>query len=146
MSQLKLHCPKCKSTNITITTESSVTGGLTTHHGGISSTHLSNNHQNFWICSDCGSKFRNIQNLEEEIQKNRNSSTVLLVLGVLCAVLTGWLYMKISSSTLGGLLLGPFALGAALGTIIFIIGSLVEKKKQQKRKKELEYLKENCFN
>lgn len=72
-----LHCPNCKSRNLAITTESSVNGGLTTHHGAGSITSFSNSHRNYWICNDCGSKFRNIQNPEEDLKSKSKSVKIL---------------------------------------------------------------------
>lgn len=145
MAQLKLCCPNCKSHNITITTESSVTGGITAHHGGFSTTSMSNNHQNFWICSDCGAKFRNIQNLEEEIKKNKNAPAILFVIAGIALVLTLYLIIQISSSPIGAFLMAPYTVGAASCAIGFAIGGFVSKKKQKARINELEYLKANCF-
>ena len=71
----KLHCPNCKSHNIAISTETSIDGAVTSSFGGsarVASTRFNNTHRNYWFCSDCGSKFRNIQNLEEEIAKVKN--------------------------------------------------------------------------
>ena len=146
MAQLKLCCPNCKSHNITITTESSVTSGVTTHSGGFSSTHMSNNHQNFWVCSDCGAKFRNIQNLEEEIQKNKNTPVLWFVFAGIAFILTIFLLIKISSSPIGSFLMAPYTFGAALCAIIFLIFGFRAKKQQKNRINELEYLKANCFN
>ncbi len=141
----KLHCPNCKSSNIAITTESSVTGGLTTHHGGVSSTHMSNSHRNFWICSDCGTKFRNIQNLEEEIKRSKSTPIVYTVLSIIGLIITIVLLMQISGSTFG-FIMYPFLAGSSIATLVFIIFIFKSKSALSKMRAELDYLKINCFN
>lgn len=142
----KLHCPNCKSHNVQVTTESSVTGAVTTHHGGFSTSHVSNNHQTFWVCSDCGTKFRNIQSLEEEISKCKNTHIVLFVFSAICAALFLFFFTKSQSNPLGGFLFGAFIFGSAIGAIMFLISGFISKKKVKEMRAELEYLKINCFN
>ena len=134
----KLHCPNCKSHNISISTESSVGGAVTSTHGNMSVTSVSNTHRNFWFCADCGTKFRNIQNLEEEINKCKYTHFIGWIIGVICAFI---FIIGINNSPIGFLLF-PFLIAA----IVFIIMGFVSKSKLEKKKKELEYLKENCFN
>ncbi len=141
----RLHCPNCRSTSITITTESSVTGGVTTHHGGFSSTHMSNEHRNFWVCSDCGTKFRNIQSLEEEIHRYRNTPMIFVVLMVISVALFIYMYLKIQSDTFG-FLLTFYCFGAAIAAIVFGGLALYYRNNLKKLRKELAYLKVNCFN
>jgi len=141
-----LHCPNCKSHNISISTESSVSGGVTAHHGAVSTTRFSNTHRNFWFCADCGTKFRNIPNLEEEIKKNKSSHIFLFVLAGIAAALFFYLYNQMSGSALGGIVFAPITFGTAFAAIGFLIGGFVAMNNQKKRVKELEYLKFHCFN
>lgn len=134
----KLHCPNCKSHNISISTESSVGGAVTSTYGNTSVTSVSNTHRNFWFCSDCGTKFRNIQNLEDEINKCKYTHFIAWIIGAILAII---FIVAIKNSVIGFLLF-PFAIGA----VVFIIMGFVSKSKLDKKKKELEYLKENCFN
>lgn len=140
----KLHCPNCKSTNITITTESSVNGGVTAHHGSVSTTTMSNTHRNFWICSDCGTKFRNIQSLEEEIKKTKITPFILALLGVVGAIIAIFFFANAGDSIFKGfpIIMGG---GAALGALIFFIMTFVSFSKTKKMEEELAYLKEKCF-
>lgn len=140
----KLHCPNCKSTNITITTESTVNGGITSNHGGVSTTSMTSTHRNYWICSDCGTKFRNIQNLEEEINKNKKTPVILMVLALLSAIFSIFWFARS-----GAFLFGGFAIilgcGGAVGCLAFIIAAYYYKNQRKKMIEELAYLKENCF-
>lgn len=137
-TQRKLHCPNCKSTNIAISTESSVTGAVTTGHGRFASTTVSNDHKNFWFCSDCGTKFRNIQNLEEEIVKTKKSVTVGIVFTIIVVILA---VVNLLGNPFGRIIAGP----AFFAAIIFALVTLSFKSKVKKLTKELEDLKVNCF-
>lgn len=141
----KLHCPNCKSYNLTINTESSVTGGLTTHHGGMSTTSFSNTHRNYWFCSDCGTKFRNIQNLEEEIKKYKSAPIILGIFAAIFWIVAIWLIATVSDRVLGFLFYG-YIFGALLAAIIFTIFVFVNISRGKKMQAELDYLKTHCFN
>ncbi len=145
----KLHCPNCKSTNITITTESSVNSGVTAHHGTVSTTSVSNTHRNFWICSDCGTKFRNIQSLEEEIQKTKKTPIILGVIGLVGAIISILFLITGISAIAGNNPFGFMAIlwffGGMIVSSVFGIVALVALNKTNKMKKELAYLKEKCF-
>lgn len=141
----KLHCPQCKSHNISPVTESSVNGGVTTHHGRMSTTSVSNTHRNYWMCADCGTKFRNIQNLEEEIAKTKSTPTVFRVIAIIALIISVYLIASALSSPLGIFAAYP-AFIAVVCTIVFFIGSFVYSNKVKKMRAELEYLKANCFN
>lgn len=146
----KLHCPNCKSHNISISTESSVGGAVTSTHGNMSVTSVSNTHRNFWFCADCGTKFRNIQNLEEEINKCKYTHFIFWVIGAICAFVSiKFLIGAISNPIAGGIMMiffYPTIITVFVAAIIFIIMGFVSKSKLGKKKTELEYLKENCFN
>ena len=146
-STKKLHCPNCKSHNISISTESSVGGAVTSTHGNMSVTSVSNTHRNFWFCADCGTKFRNIQNLEEEIHKHRYTHIILWVIGAIAALgFIKFLISAISNPILGMLVLYPTIITLFACAVAFIIIGFVSKSRLDKAKKELEYLKEYCFN
>ncbi len=143
----KLHCPQCKSHNLMVTTESSVTGAVTTssRSGRISSSHVSNNHQTFWVCGDCGTKFRNIQSLDEEIKKYKNSPTIFFVLAIVAAIICIYLSVNSMSNPLAGFMLGGYAVGSGIAVVIFICCGLYNKSKLRKMNVELEELKIKCF-
>ncbi len=144
----KLHCPKCKSHNLTVTTESSVEGAITAHssYTGVSSTKVESIHRNFWVCSDCGTKFRNIQNLEEEIAHAKKKPKAF---GIIAAI-----FFAIAIFFIINLIRKPWAIiifGAATG--FFLLIALISfvlmfsaKGKVKKLWEELEYLNTNCFN
>ncbi len=141
----KLHCPNCRSYSITVTTESTITGGLTTSRGNVSATQFSSTHRNYWVCSDCGTKFRNIQNLEEEIAASRKKPTICTVIAVIAAIITIFLVSRMAENPLGFLFAAyPFMTGIA--ALVFFVFIFVYKKQLNAMESELAYLKQNCFN
>ncbi len=148
--QRMIHCPHCKSSDITITTESSVDGAVTSSAGRFAATSVSNTHRNYWICKNCGAKFRNIQNLEEEIvkvEKNRKSCMIVCIItAIISLLITIWLAgMEVPFTFVilagGVVVLIPFII--AVVTFIFIF---VYKNRAAKLKQERDFLRQNCFN
>ncbi len=143
----KLHCPNCKSHNLQVTTESSVTGAVSTHsrNGRFSSTHVSNNHQTFWVCNDCGTKFRNIQSLEEEINKYKIQPILFFVLAAIAAVLALVWFINSQNNPLGPLF-GVYIGASVIAGVIFLCCGFSWKGKLAKMRAELADLKNRCFN
>ncbi len=141
----KLHCPECKSYNITVTTESSVNGGLTTSRGNMAVTTMSNTHRNFWICSDCGTKFRNIQNLDEEIVTNRKGSKICMVVAIIAAIISAFLLISSAKNPIGGLIMIGFTMTAVVVAVVCFCFIFVYNNRADKLEQEKAYLKKNCF-
>ncbi len=145
----KLHCPNCKSHNIAISTESSITAATTVGQGNFASTMVSNNHKNFWFCSDCGTKFRNIQNLEEEIAKE-NKSLIVYYIGSPVAFILFIVLLIVNNNYFGDWgfltpLISAFIFTSVIA-VVFFIAIFFTKSKIKKLNAEREYLKVNCFN
>lgn len=144
----RLHCPQCKGEQITPIVESSVDGAMTTHssNGRFSSTTVSNTHRNYWMCSNCGSKFRNIQNLEEEIAKTKKGVTFYIISTVVCFIITLMLIKGMMENPITAILSGGFTFVMVIATLVFFCFIFTTKNKVKKMTAELEYLKANCFN
>ena len=142
----KLHCPNCKSHNISITTESSVNSAMTTHRGNRSSSIVSNSHRNFWVCGDCGIKFRNLQSLEEELQKSRKTPIVTLILSILLFIVSVSFIVMGMDNMFGLIVFLPLIITTGVTAIVFFIMTFVCKGKIKKMEQERNYLKQNCFN
>ena len=124
MSELnakKLHCPNCKSYDISA---------------------IDND---FWVCDDCKTKFRSIQEFEEEISNKKSHCKVFWILGGVALFFSFLLFYLVWDPK------DPeyaFIAAAALlvPAVIYILCGFSNKRDIEKMKKELEYLKENCFN
>lgn len=138
----KLHCPQCKSTAISPVVETEISGGTAVSHSFTrktsgSSFRFNNTHRNYWMCSDCGYKFRNLQNLEEEIASLRKTAKsgvygiiLLVVLGLFCCITIG----------------AGFTLVLLVPILILVVVSLfIIKGKIDAMESERAYLKKNCF-
>lgn len=155
----KLHCPNCRSYNFSSLTESSVSGAFTTGGGNFAVTSVSNEHKTFWLCHDCGMKFRNIYDFEEELKKDlkklklcRTLIPVFFVLSVAFFIL-GFIFKSKQNpdefiDMMVYYMTYSFA-GAATFLIVFIVflifylsGNSVVKKESE----ELDVLKAKCYN
>ncbi len=140
----KLHCPECKSTNLDSTTESSVTSGISTGRN-IRTTSYSNEHKTFWLCKDCGRKFRNIQSLEEEIEKGKKNQKWYNIFTVVAGAISVLLLFMLDFSGLMFFFSMSIFVCPAVVFIVCIFAGMSNKKRIAKAIEELKYLKENCF-
>lgn len=117
----KLHCPNCKSYNISVVDK------------------------DFWVCDDCKRKFRDIQEFEEEINNHKNQPMICWISGGFASFLTFLFFYLAWEPRYPE---DAFIVAAVpfVPAVLFIIGGFVNKRNLEKMKKELEYLKENCFN
>ncbi len=144
----KLHCPKCKSLNLISSTETSGAGAITTNAGGFAVTSVQSEHKDFWICRDCGTKFRNVQSISEELAKNKKRTVFYSVASVICLILCIVIFSLLPHEDDFDLLFITLPVLAApaaflISSIIFLV---VNVKSIKKLELEEIYLKENCFN
>lgn len=138
----RLHCPECKSGEISPVVETEITGGTSLNHSfsrknSISAMQFNNIHRNYWMCSTCGCKFRNIQNLEQEI-RNMESLVKRAIFGVIfMVVLTVFDMFAFKSGFFG--ILGGFLV------ILFVAVVFILKKRTAGLYEERTYLKRRCF-
>lgn len=68
----KLCCPECGGRSLSPIVESTNSGGTAFsvpifRNLNFTTFQSSTTHRNYWMCQDCGHKFRNLQNLKEEM-------------------------------------------------------------------------------
>lgn len=138
----RLHCPKCRSTALSPVVETEISGGTAMHHSfsrknSVSGFRFNNTHRNYWMCGECGHKFRNIQNLEEELA-SLHKTVKSAVLGVILLAVLGLL----SCVTIGF----GFTLVLLVPVIVLVIIAIfILKNRIGKMEAERNYLKQNCF-
>lgn len=71
-----MYCPECKSHHISPIVETEIPGGISLNHSfskrnNVSAMQFNNTHHSYWMCSSCGCKFRNLQNLEQELKTHK---------------------------------------------------------------------------
>lgn len=136
----KLHCPNCGSTSLSAIVESDVTGGTSysrsvTKKASVSTMEFTNVHRNYWMCSDCGEKFRNLQNLKEEIASNEKSLRIFTIL---------FCFVALSSAILS--LVEPlFLIMLVIALAAAVAGITIYKNRIAAMRKEKIYLERNCF-
>lgn len=143
----KMHCPKCKATTISPIVESDISGGFSTNFAltkriGVGHMNLQNTHRNYWMCSSCGSKFRNIQNLAEELTGLIRRNKAAFLGGVLSVVL-----MFFAPLTMDYSYEKTYIRNIFLFFSIFFWGLYAYNRYRiDKLTKEKQYLEKNCFN
>ena len=138
----KMHCPECKSHDISPIVETEITGGTSFNHSfskrnSVSAMQFNNTHRNYWMCSDCGCKFRNLQNLEEELKNTENLFTRGIIGIVFMIVLTFFFTKSVG--------FGFFSLLCIFLILLFIVASFIMKNRISKLREERIYLKNHCF-
>lgn len=138
----QLHCPKCKGIQLSPFVETDVQGGYALNRSigrkwGASAVDLKSTHRNYWMCGQCGHKFRNIDSLEEEITVQAkaqrscvSTAIVFLVLSFIC-------------------MLGGMGMVAVLTIPLMIMLACLWfwfRQKVNKLTQEKDYLETNCFN
>lgn len=137
----QLHCPKCRGTQLSPIVETDVQGGFAVNRSigrkwGASAVDLKSTHRNYWMCGQCGQKFRNIDSLEEEIavqakaQRSCVYSAIVFLVLSLVSMLTG----------------GGMAAVLVIPLLIMFAGLwLWFRHKVKQLTEEKNYLETNCF-
>jgi len=136
-----LHCPKCRSTALSPIVETEISGGYSLNHSvtrktGVSAFDFKNTHRNYWMCGSCGHKFRNIQNLDEEIAVYEKGIRSIIATSIFFAIL----------------FLIPFLFGGSVSffgiivlTVAMVFFYFLFKRKIDTLEGEKNYLQEHCF-
>lgn len=138
----RIHCPRCKSMQLSPVVETQTTGGTAVHTPLTRKTSMTTYsshsiHRNYWMCQSCGHKFRNLENLQEELAEKERivklCTRVMILLGVfllLFLVTDLWLWSLI--------LFVPVEL--------FLVAYLLSEKNQIKKMTALKkHLSKHCF-
>lgn len=146
----RLHCPECKSTLLSPIVETTNNGGNAVHtpvtrNVGFTTYTTYSTHRNYWMCQSCGTKFRNLQNLKEEIVRETKRMKASLIWGIIMAAAGLLGIIAASADKLMSLILRPTAVLSIIAAVIFLCVWLTTKSKVNKMTKEKEYLEVNCF-
>ena len=137
-----LHCPECKSHDISPIVETEVSSGTSFNHSfsrknSVSTMQFNNTHRNYWMCHSCGHKFRNIQNLEEEIKAGQRLVKRCIFVMILFGVFTILMTVTDGFSFFSGFNIFVVLLLASIACYI--------KNRIAKLIEERAYLKKHCF-
>lgn len=136
----KLCCPQCGGSELTAVTDRDIAGaigsgiiaaGAAGALGGIASAASNLNQRTFWLCKNCGHKFRNPEELRSEAKMYQKRFTGLMIFAGVIALLSFILaFALFSKSAVLGIL---FLL---LGLILVLL-PLTVRAKASSRQKEL---------
>ena len=138
----RLHCPSCRSTNLTPVIESSGTiGSVGRISKNIAVTGTNVNNKSFWMCQDCGHKFRNLEDL---IAENKR---IYMTRKILLRTSFGFLFIfNLGLSLLpGGNSGGSFLAALVLGLMWYVNEKWVLRKVTEKKMEEEKKLRKACF-
>lgn len=143
-------CPKCKSKNLQIVTNTNYTsqtsgGGYSAANGccgymalgplgllcgscgSTQSTTVTSTNTSVWVCLDCGNKFRDISDIEEDIKKTSTAhsgyysiGSIFIVLSLICFILFAFADSGMELSLLS------FVSFGIPGIILLIIGKIIK--------------------
>lgn len=122
----RMHCPHCQSRELISVVETE-----------FSPMTLRNEHRNYFVCQECGHRFRNIQNLEEDLSTMEKNASLAIRTILLTAALC----------LLSALMISFDASITFYAPILAFIGGLFLLSRVQISKMESEctYLKRYCF-
>ena len=145
----RLHCPHCRSGQLIAVSEADGTTGVATHsritrNFGVTSYSSNTVTRYYWMCRDCGHRFRNLEDLNKELDKEteneRISKKVVIVIGYV------YLFLILAMMTPGmvGLCLFAAVLCSPIAVFFLILWS-ISKKKVEQMTKDKAFLEQHCF-
>lgn len=146
----RLHCPQCRSEQLSAVTEATQTGGVATSSRltrNVAVTGYSANtvNRHYWMCQECGHKFRNLEDLNDEIMKEskqaKGAKIAAIVFGVFCLFIV---LGMMADEVMMVLMLMPAVMLLLICVIFFVIW-LTTKKKVERMTAEKVHLERHCF-
>ncbi len=126
--RLKMHCPRCGSTNLTVQSNNRIVSSATAAQGfgkrsAVGVTSYNSETESFWFCQDCGKKFRDLDELLGLVAKSNKMTKIcriFLVVLLVFAALMAW--MGTAAGTLVSMAFLVVLFGA-FAAIFFALGS-----------------------
>lgn len=147
----RLHCPNCRSNQLSALVESADSVSIFTDAAaskgfGMATHGVTAANRNYWVCHECGHKFRNIENLQAEIQyvekEMKTSRNIARVSGVIALIL---MLLAVSADDfLMVVLCAPFVVSAVCAALWFWMFRR-NKKMIARLTEEKRHLDEHCY-
>lgn len=137
----RLHCPNCRSTNLTPVIESTSTiGSVGRISKNIALTETNVNNKSFWMCQECGHKFRNLEDLIQENERTYKMGKIYfrVIYGMLAVF---GCFMCLITDQMGTLIL----IVGIMGVAWYVSEKWALKKMMEKKKREEKSLRKACF-
>lgn len=144
----RLHCPECHGEQLTAITEATQTGGVATssritRNTAVTGYSANTVNRHYWMCQECGHKFRNLEDLNNEIVKDMQTVKNFKKLSIFVGI-TSLFVIFMMVAGLGILLLLPAASAVLLAVGSFAIW-FTTKKKVERMTAEKVHLEQHCF-
>jgi len=128
-----MHCPVCKSTNLSPMIGSSYAGVLAADNNSL-------------VCVNCGKQFRTVQAVQESLHANQNGVSVSVWVTILAFFACLVLYLIADSGNMIlEIVLWPFIAAGAIVGLVFFCHIFKYAGAVKEQKEELAYLQQNCF-
>ena len=146
----RLHCPHCRSEQLIVVSEAGETTGVATHgrmtrNTGMTTYNTRTVNRHYWMCKECGHKFRNLEDLNNELVKETKNEKVLKIVAIVFGLLTLLIVIPIVSN-LTLLLIFSVPLLLLIGLdLVFYLAWRSTKKKVESMTLDKAYLEQHCF-
>ena len=140
----RLHCPYCKDDTLIAAMETDSSNSIHNVVGGpmATSTGFTKYHnRHYWMCRDCGKKFRNIEDLKGEIKKYQKTEKVWKIFSIILLPLIFFLLTKLDTL----MITLPFLIIFLLVFLVVFLEWNSCKKRIKIFSEELVWLEEKCF-
>lgn len=146
----RLHCPHCRGEQLIAVTETGEATGYATHgrvtrNIGTTTYHTTTVNRHYWMCQECGHKFRNLEDLEKELVTETKRAKGCKIAAVVFGVVFLLFVLSMMANEVGMVL---FLLPTAMMfvcTLLFFATWFTSKKKVEQMTAEKAYLEQNCF-
>lgn len=146
----RLHCPHCRSEHLTAVNEATQSGGIAstsriTRNTGLTTYTANTVNRYYWMCRDCGHKFRNLEDLEKELVKETKNIKAYKILSIVLGIIAVIVTLLVFSNTVLLLLFGiPVLLIDTFAAIMIALWQSTKKRVEQMTKNKA-YLEQHCF-
>ena len=94
----KMHCPRCGSTHLTVQSNNRVVSSATAAHGfgkrsAVGVTFYNTENETFWVCMDCGKRFRDLDELQALVPVCLKKARVGRILMIVFAAYTAFMLL-----------------------------------------------------
>lgn len=146
----RLHCPHCRSEHLIAVNEATQTGGVAstsriTRNTGLTTYSANTITRYYWMCRDCGHKFRNLEDLDKELVKETKNIKAYKILAIALGVIALLLTLVVISNTVLLLIFGiPVLVIDTFACILFALWHTTKKNVEQMTKDKA-FLEQHCF-
>ncbi len=136
---MRLHCPRCKSYSFSPSVEAAETFGSATRvTQNIAVGSASTIHKSYWICHDCGLKFRNVDDLDAENERICQRERVFIAIFVV-------LYLILLVSIIRQGSWDQAIISMVIFVVAMVVILIVAKRSRTAREFEADSLRIACF-